>query len=37
MVCGWAQPLDAAYMKDLKTALEAFLKKGEVLQLTTKV
>jgi len=32
-----AKPLDAAYMKELRTALEAFLKKGEVLQLTTKV
>jgi F-type H+-transporting ATPase subunit O len=32
-----AKPLDQAYMKELRTALEAFLKKGEVLQLETKV
>jgi len=32
-----AKPLDQAYLTELRTALEAFLKKGEVLQLETKV
>jgi len=32
-----AKPLDQAYLTELKTALEAFLKKGEILQLETKV
>jgi len=32
-----AKPLEQAHVKDLKTALEAFLKKGEILQLETKV
>jgi len=32
-----AKALDPAYLKDLTTALEAFLKKGEVLKLSTKV
>jgi len=32
-----AKPLDQAYLKELRTSLEAFLKKGEVLQLETKV
>nr|AOR07094.1 mitochondrial ATP synthase subunit OSCP-like precursor [Mesenchytraeus solifugus] len=32
-----AKPLDQGHLKELTTALEAFLKKGEVLQLETKV
>jgi len=32
-----AKPLDQAYLKELTTALEAFLKQGEKLQLETKV
>jgi len=32
-----AKPLDQAYLTELKTALEAFLQKGEILQLETKV
>jgi F-type H+-transporting ATPase subunit O len=32
-----AKPLDQVYLKELRTALEAFLKKGEVLHLETKV
>nr|AOR07091.1 mitochondrial ATP synthase subunit OSCP-like precursor [Enchytraeus albidus] len=32
-----AKPLDQTYLKELKTTLEGFLKKGEVLQLETKV
>jgi len=32
-----ARPLDPTYLKDLTTVLQGFLKKGEVLQLSTKV
>jgi F-type H+-transporting ATPase subunit O len=32
-----AKPLDPLFLKDLKTTLEGFLKKGEVLQLESKV
>lgn len=32
-----AKPLDQNYLKELRTTLEGFLKKGEVLQLETKV
>jgi len=32
-----AKPLDAANMKELKAALQGFLKKGETLQLTSEV
>nr|AOR07095.1 mitochondrial ATP synthase subunit OSCP-like precursor [Mesenchytraeus antaeus] len=32
-----AKPLEQGHLKELRTALEAFLKKGEVLQLETKV
>jgi len=32
-----AKPLDPAYLKDLTTVLQGFVKKGEVLQLTTNV
>jgi len=32
-----AKPLDQAYLTELRTALEAFIKKGEILQLETKV
>jgi len=32
-----AKPLDQAYLTELRTALEAFLKKGEILQLEAKV
>nr|AOR07092.1 mitochondrial ATP synthase subunit OSCP-like precursor [Enchytraeus cf. crypticus SL-2017] len=32
-----AKPLDQTYLKELRTTLEGFLKKGEVLQLETKV
>jgi F-type H+-transporting ATPase subunit O len=32
-----AKPLDQAYVTELRTALEAFLQKGEMLQLETKV
>jgi len=32
-----AKPLDQTYLKELRTTLEGFLKKGEVLQLATKV
>ncbi|EDO44684.1 predicted protein [Nematostella vectensis] len=32
-----AKPLDASHMKELQTALDSFLKKGETLKLETKV